>query len=227
VPIKLILLLSMLIGLVFAAAPPASTKGKAPAKATSTSKAKAPATTAAKTGTSTKKPGTAAKSTVAKAGSAKAPASKRTTAATTRRPAANTKAVYSRTNNSRYGRGQTAARRGSVPVRSQSTWQARPSPERYREIQQALADKGFFKGEVDGTWSTTSVTALKDFQRAQNLEPDGKLGSLSLIALGLGPKRIVAANPNPPPTPLPAATPQQQQPAGAQPSPPAQNPVQP
>ena len=221
-PIKLILLLSTLIGLVFAAAPPAATKGKAPAaKATASSKAKAPAKTAAKTSVSTAKTG--------KAPAASKQQQQRTTA-TVRRPATNSKAVYSRTNSSRYGRGQTAAaaRRGSVPVRSQSSWQARPSPERYREIQQALADKGFFKGEVDGTWSTSSVNALKDFQRAQNLEPDGKLGSLSLIALGLGPKRIVAANPNPPPTPLPApATPQQQQQQQPQPSPPAQNPIQP
>lgn len=78
-------------------------------------------------------------------------------------------------------------------TRTPSNWQARPSQERYIEIQQALADKGFFKGEANGTWGADSVTALKDFQRSQNLEPDGKLGSLSLIALGMGPKRIVAS----------------------------------
>jgi hypothetical protein len=36
------------------------------------------------------------------------------------------------------------------------------------------------------------VEALKRFQADQNLTPDGKLGSLSLIALGLGPKRLSA-----------------------------------
>ena len=62
-----------------------------------------------------------------------------------------------------------------------------------QEIQQALADKGYFQGPVDGAWNTGSVEALKRFQKDQNLDPDGKIGSLSLIALGLGPKRGVAS----------------------------------
>ena len=69
------------------------------------------------------------------------------------------------------------------------TTQQQPTPERYREIQQALADKGYFNGPVDGQWGAESVDALKRFQREQNLTDDGKIGSLSLIALGLGPKR--------------------------------------
>jgi peptidoglycan hydrolase-like protein with peptidoglycan-binding domain len=64
-----------------------------------------------------------------------------------------------------------------------------PSPERYKEIQQALASKGYFKTEPDGNWGPASVDALKRFQHDQNLVEDGKIGSLSLIALGLGPKR--------------------------------------
>lgn len=60
-----------------------------------------------------------------------------------------------------------------------------------KEIQQALADKGYFAGQPDGTWGSESVEALKRFQRDQNLTEDGKIGSLSLIALGLGPKRSV------------------------------------
>ena len=71
-------------------------------------------------------------------------------------------------------------------------YQAAPSPDRYKQIQQALADKGYFKGDVNGQWGTDSTEALRRFQSDQNLEPDGKLGSLSLIALGLGPKRITA-----------------------------------
>ncbi len=64
-----------------------------------------------------------------------------------------------------------------------------PTPDRYREIQQALIDKGFYKGEPTGVWSPDCISALKEFQQAQSLEPSGKLDSLSLIALGLGPKR--------------------------------------
>jgi peptidoglycan hydrolase-like protein with peptidoglycan-binding domain len=64
-----------------------------------------------------------------------------------------------------------------------------PSSARYKEIQQALADKGYFRSEPDGTWGPASVDALKHFQHDQKLAEDGKIGSLSLIALGLGPKR--------------------------------------
>jgi peptidoglycan hydrolase-like protein with peptidoglycan-binding domain len=64
-----------------------------------------------------------------------------------------------------------------------------PSPERLKEIQQALAEKGYFRDEPDGNWGPASIDALKRFQHDQNLVEDGKIGSLSLIALGLGPKR--------------------------------------
>jgi peptidoglycan hydrolase-like protein with peptidoglycan-binding domain len=64
-----------------------------------------------------------------------------------------------------------------------------PSPERLKEIPQALAGKGYFTAEPDGTWGPASIEALKRFQHDQNLVEDGKIGSLSLIALGLGPKR--------------------------------------
>lgn len=67
--------------------------------------------------------------------------------------------------------------------------QARPAPERYQEIQRALKQRGYFAGEADGSWDEASSAALKRFQKDQNLRPDGKLGSLSLIALGLGPRR--------------------------------------
>lgn len=72
--------------------------------------------------------------------------------------------------------------------------QASPSPDRYIEIQQALASKGFYRGELNGEWGPESVAALKQFQQAQNLKPDGKLGALSLISLGLGPKHDNPAN---------------------------------
>ena len=89
------------------------------------------------------------------------------------------------------------AKRGKRATRS---YQQAPTPERYKEIQQALAGKGYFQGEPNGTWGPDSVDALKRFQAEQNLTPDGKIGSLSLIALGLGPKRLSAqASPAPAP----------------------------
>jgi hypothetical protein len=44
-------------------------------------------------------------------------------------------------------------------------------------------------------WGQDSIEALKRFQADQNLAADGKLTSLSLIALGLGPKRLSAQSP--------------------------------
>ena len=89
----------------------------------------------------------------------------------------------------------SAARRGGkkAPVKHATTWRNRqiaPTPERYREIQAALVAKGYLKSEdAGGPWNQTSVDALKMFQTEQNLESTGKINSLSLIALGLGPRR--------------------------------------
>lgn len=74
-------------------------------------------------------------------------------------------------------------RRAAAPA-----YQLHPDPSRYAEIQKALADRGYFKGEVNGQWNDDSVDALKRFQADQKLDPDGKINSLSLIGLGLGPK---------------------------------------
>ena len=76
-----------------------------------------------------------------------------------------------------------------APVRSSQG----PSAERYKEIQQALADKGYYKDEVTGQWNSLSTDAMRCFQSDQNLRVDGKVGSLSLIALGLGPKRTLTS----------------------------------
>jgi peptidoglycan hydrolase-like protein with peptidoglycan-binding domain len=81
----------------------------------------------------------------------------------------------------------TKSKRPPVTARHYAPQQ--PSAERYKQIQQALATKGYFKTEPDGTWGPASMDALKHFQHDQNLVEDGKIGSLSLIALGLGPKR--------------------------------------
>ncbi|HTU46372.1 MAG TPA: peptidoglycan-binding domain-containing protein [Bryobacteraceae bacterium] len=68
------------------------------------------------------------------------------------------------------------------------TYQLHPDPERYQQIQQALADRGYFKGQVNGQWGDDSVDALKRFQADQKLENDGKINALTLTDLGLGPR---------------------------------------
>jgi peptidoglycan hydrolase-like protein with peptidoglycan-binding domain len=75
----------------------------------------------------------------------------------------------------------------------------KPTAERYREIQQALTERGY-QTPVNGVWGTESTDALKKFQTDQNLTADGKLTSLTLIGLGLGPQR----NGNSPAPPAPA-----------------------
>ncbi len=66
--------------------------------------------------------------------------------------------------------------------------QQHPTAERYTEIEQALVDRGYLP-EANGNWGTDSVEALKKFQSDQRLPADGKLGALSLRALGLGARR--------------------------------------
>ena len=79
-----------------------------------------------------------------------------------------------------------AARR--APVRTWRAGQMAPTPDRYKEIQDALAKRGYLHGEATGAWDQESADALRRFQQDQNLQPSGKLNSLSIIALGLGPK---------------------------------------
>jgi hypothetical protein len=87
----------------------------------------------------------------------------------------------------------TSAKKAPTKRPPATTWRNRqlaPSADRYREIQTALAARGFLHGEdATGVWNQTSADALKKFQSEQNLESSGKINSLSLIALGLGPKR--------------------------------------
>jgi peptidoglycan hydrolase-like protein with peptidoglycan-binding domain len=71
--------------------------------------------------------------------------------------------------------------------------QMQPTPERYREIQQALIDRGYLQEPATGVWGPDSVAAMKRYQSEQKLEATGKLDSLSLIRLGLGPKRDAAS----------------------------------
>jgi peptidoglycan hydrolase-like protein with peptidoglycan-binding domain len=93
----------------------------------------------------------------------------------------------------RFKTGSKTGTRSRRAVARRPPAQQQPTTDRYKEIQQALADKGYFQGPVDGAWNTGSVEALKRFQKDQNLDPDGKIGALSLIALGLGPKRSIAS----------------------------------
>jgi peptidoglycan hydrolase-like protein with peptidoglycan-binding domain len=86
----------------------------------------------------------------------------------------------------------SSKKRRPPPRRAVPGWRASqqaPTADRYREIQQALMQHGYLSGVASGVWNAETVEAMKRFQRDQNLTPTGKPSSLSLIALGLGPKR--------------------------------------
>ena len=142
----------------------------------------------------------AGKTTAAKG---KAPASAKKTSSASAKKGASTKSASS---GARKGSTTASARGKKASAASRTTWRNRqtsPSSDRYREIQSALATRGYLKEEdATGSWNQASTEALKRFQEEQNLDANGKINSLSLIALGLGPRRdAVAAVPKAPPVP--------------------------
>ena len=68
------------------------------------------------------------------------------------------------------------------------SYQLHPDQERYQQIQQSLATRGYFKGEANGQWNDDSIDAIKRFQADQKLDSDGKINALTLTGLGLGPR---------------------------------------
>lgn len=80
-----------------------------------------------------------------------------------------------------------AKAKSKTTARARSRGQTRPTPERYKQIEQALAARGYLTEEPTGKWGPASVEALRSFQSDNQLPPTGKLDALSLIQLGLGP----------------------------------------
>jgi hypothetical protein len=132
----------------------------------------------------------------------KAPAKKGASTAAAKAPAKKAAAKGSPVVASSAHKSNSTTSHQKAPAKKATTWRNRqlsPTPERYHEIQDALVAKGYLKSEdANGTWNQTSVDALKKFQTEQNLDPSGKINSLSLIALGLGPKHDTIASAAPP-----------------------------
>ena len=82
-------------------------------------------------------------------------------------------------------------------------------------IQQALTEKGFDPGKVDGAMGGRTRGALRVFQRSVGLPDSGRVDSATLAALGLGPSSGAQAKtdedtprvgaPRAPPAPMPSA----------------------
>lgn len=77
--------------------------------------------------------------------------------------------------------------------------QAAPTPERVNEIQYALAKNGAYSGAPTGKWDDSTTDAMKKFQTAHGLNPNGKMDARTLQALGLGSETAGAGAPTPPP----------------------------
>lgn len=171
------------------ASKPATAKKPAARKTTTAKKPAGSKTSAAK-----KPAGT-------KAASAKKPAARKTTAA--KKPAAR-KTTASKSRPSQGAR-RTTRRRSATATKPRVPLQ--PSAERLTEVQTALAGAGYLQAAPTGKWDDSSIAAMKRFQEEHSIPATGKINSLSLIALGLGPKRGPAPGNTSVLAPSPAETP--------------------
>ena len=65
-----------------------------------------------------------------------------------------------------------------------------------RTVQETLANRGYKPGAVDGTMSDATQTAVRAFQKSENLQPTGDLNTQTLAALGIPPESASAAAEN-------------------------------
>lgn len=63
-----------------------------------------------------------------------------------------------------------------------------------KQIQQALKNKGFDPGEIDGIWGRNTIAAVMQFQQRQGLEVDGIVGPETSAALFSGTPSAIPAN---------------------------------
>jgi Putative peptidoglycan binding domain len=54
-----------------------------------------------------------------------------------------------------------------------------------RDAQQALKDKGYDPGPIDGIDGPRTEAAVRQYQEKENIEPDGRLGPKTLDSLGV------------------------------------------
>ncbi len=58
-------------------------------------------------------------------------------------------------------------------------------PQTVKHVQQALSDKGYYKGPADGKWGSKTESALKKFQQAQGMQATGQPDQQTLASLGV------------------------------------------
>ena len=91
--------------------------------------------------------------------------------------------------------GRSSAGRKSRKQPGQKT----PTADRVNQIQAALARDGSFQGLPSGKWDDDTIAAMRRFQTAHGLNPNGRLDAPTLQRLGLGSETAGVAAPTPPP----------------------------
>src|SRR5882672_1426122 len=123
-------------------------------------------------------------------------------------PAAKKAPAKKSTSAAKKSTGKASARNSKASKKPAVSWRNRqttPGSDRYKEIQGALAAKGYLpKENATGAWDQASIDGLKRFQADQKIDTTGKINSLSLIALGLGPRRDNVPSAAPPVAAAPA-----------------------
>jgi peptidoglycan hydrolase-like protein with peptidoglycan-binding domain len=94
--------------------------------------------------------------------------------------------------------------------------QTAPTADRVSEIQTALAHGGYYQGDPNGKWDSSTVAAMQKFQSANGIEATGKIDAPSLQKLGLGSDIAGVSAPHPP-VPV-GKTPQSSAPAAQSPT---------
>ncbi len=76
---------------------------------------------------------------------------------------------------------------GSAPAALAHGRHSLANAEQVRQVQQKLNDIGYHAGSVDGVLGPQTQSALRQFQRARNLDATGHLDSKTLAALNREP----------------------------------------
>lgn len=69
---------------------------------------------------------------------------------------------------------------------SSGTLQSGDSGSKVKSLQQSLKKLGFYTGSIDGKYGSSTVSAVKAFQRKAGLTADGKAGAKTLAAIAAG-----------------------------------------
>jgi hypothetical protein len=87
-----------------------------------------------------------------------------------------------------HSQGQNQPGKGSQQARNQQISPRQLNESQVKHLQQALDDKGYKAGRADGKWGLESERALKDFQKAQNVQSTDEVDANIVTALGMHPE---------------------------------------